>query len=76
MNYLSLQDLIKKVFMDENTKKQFLHNPEEALRQQNITDEEMQATLKVHARLGLVTSSSQQLETNIDSLSDWHAPEW
>ena len=74
MKSQALQDLVKKIFGDEKTKAQFLKDPETVLAKFALTEQERQAVLKTHARLGLVNSNSPQLEAAIDPTSEWFAP--
>ncbi len=74
MKSQALQELVKKIFGDEKTKSEFMSNPDSVLSRFSLTEQEKKAVLSTHARLGLVTSNSQQLEAAIDPLSTWHAP--
>ncbi len=74
MKSQALQELVKKIFGDEKTKSEFMSNPDSVLDQFSLTKQEKKAVLNTHARLGLVTSDSQQLEASIDASSSWHAP--
>ncbi len=59
MNSQALQDLVKRIFADEETKRQFTADPRGFLATTDLTDEEKKAVLSTQARLGLVTSSGQ-----------------
>jgi hypothetical protein len=72
MKSKALQEMIKKVFSDEKTKLQFMSNPESVLAQFKLTEQEKKAVLNTHAKLGLATADSQQLEAVIDPLSFWN----
>jgi thiamine biosynthesis lipoprotein ApbE len=74
MKSQALQELIKKIFSDEKTKLQFMSNPDSVLAQFNLTEQEKKAVLNTHAKLGLVTSDSSQLEATIDPTGIWFAP--
>jgi hypothetical protein len=74
MKSQALQEMIKKVFSDEKTKLQFMSNPGSVLDQFNLTEQEKKAVLNTHAKLGLVTTGSQQLEAVIDPTANWLAP--
>ncbi len=74
MKSQALQELVKKIFGDEKTKSEFMSNPDSVLARFSLTEQEKKAVLNTHARLGLVTSNSQQLEAAIDPTSMWHAP--
>jgi len=75
MKSQALQDLVKKIFGDEKTRLQFESDPDSVLAQFTLTEEEKKAVLNTHARLGLVTSDSQQLEAALNPTEDWFAPE-
>lgn len=74
MKSQALQELVKKIFSDEKTKHQFLKDPDSVLTQFALTEEERKAVLNTHAKLGLVTSDSQQLEAALDPTWWWTAP--
>lgn len=71
MESKALQELVKKIFGDEKTKHQFLKDPDSVLAKFSLTEEEKKAVLKTHAKLGLVTADSQQLEAVINSPGLW-----
>jgi len=68
----ALQELVKKVFRDEKTKAEFISNPNEVISRFSLTEEEKKAVLTTHAKLGLVTSGSQQLDTVVGPMTIWH----
>ena len=74
MKSQALQDLVKKIFSDEKTKSQFMSNPDSVLAQFNLTEQEKKAVLNKHARLGLVTADSPQLEAALDPTIIWLSP--
>ncbi len=74
MKSRALQELVNKIFGDEKTRLQFMSNPDSVLSQFVLTEQEKKAVLKTHAKLGLVTSNSPQLEAVIDPTSTWSAP--
>ena len=74
MKSQALQEMIKKVFSDERTKLQFMSNPDSVLAQFNLTEQEKRAVLNTHAKLGLATADSQQLEAALDPTIIWNAP--
>ena len=65
MKSQALQELVKKIFGDEKTKSEFMSNPDSVLVRFNLTETEKKAVLKTHAKLGLATSGSQQLESAV-----------
>lgn len=74
MKSQALQALVKKIFGDEQTRLQFKANPDSVLSQFALTEQEKKAVLNTHAKLGLVTSDSPQLEAAINPTSIWFAP--
>ena len=72
MESKSLQDLVKNVFSDEKTKLEFIANPESVLSRFALTDQEKRALLATHARLGLLTGDTLQLEEEIDPFTFWY----
>lgn len=74
MKSQALQKLVKKIFSDEKTKLQFMSDPDSVLAQYNLTEQEKRAVLSTHAKLGLETADSQQLEATLDPTVYWHAP--
>ena len=74
MKSQALQELVKKIFSDEKTRLQFESNPDSVLAQFNLTEQEKKAVLNTHAKLGLVTRDSQQLEAALDPTFIWFAP--
>jgi hypothetical protein len=71
MKSQALQEMIQKVFSDEKTKLQFISNPESVIAQFKLTEQEKKAMLNTHARLGLATADSQQLEAVLEPLAIW-----
>jgi hypothetical protein len=69
----ALQELFKKIFSDEKTRSQFMSNPDSALAQFSLTEQEKRAVLSTHAKLGLVTGNSPQLEAALDTAIPWIA---
>jgi restriction endonuclease Mrr len=71
MKSQALQEMVKKIFSDEKTKHQFLKDPDSVIAQFNLTEQEKKAVLNTHAKLGLATADSQQLEAALDPLGYW-----
>jgi hypothetical protein len=71
MESQALQELIKKIFGDEKTKHEFQKDPDSVLAQFSLTEQEKKAVLKTHAKLGLVTTGSEQLEATLDASAGW-----
>jgi hypothetical protein len=72
MQSKALQELVKKVFGDEKTKSEFISNPNSVMSRFSLTEEERKAVLVTHARLGLVTAGSTQLDTTVGPMVVWH----
>ena len=71
MKSQALQELVRKIFSDEEIKSQFLANPDGVLAKFPLTWEEKKAVLKTHARIGLLNSDSAQLEAIIEPYEKW-----
>ena len=71
---MALQEFVKKVFGDEQTKKQFMADPKSVISQFALTETEKKAVLKTHVSFGMVTSSSPQMEAALRADSGWMAP--
>jgi len=74
MKSQALQELVKKIFGDEETKHQFQKDPDSVLARFNLTEQEKKAVLNTHAKLGVITSGSEQLEATLDNTSGWMSP--
>ena len=74
MKSQGLQELVKKIFGDEETKREFQKDPDIVLARYNLTEQEKKAVLKTHAKLGLVTTGSEQLEAALDASAGWFEP--
>jgi hypothetical protein len=71
MKSQALQELVKKIFSDEEIKSQFMANPDSVLAMFSLTEDEKKAVLKTHVRLGQMTSDSAQLEATIEPDVFW-----
>jgi hypothetical protein len=74
MKSQALQELVKTIFDDKETRLEFESNPDKVLSRFKLTEEEKKAVLNTHTKLGLVTSNSQQLEESIGPTWTWSAP--
>lgn len=70
----TLQELVKKIFGDEKTKREFQKDPDSVLARYNLTEPEKRAVLKTHAKLGLVATGSPQLEATLEATNGWLNP--
>jgi hypothetical protein len=67
----ALQELNRAIFSDENTKQQFLSDPNSVFSRFNLTDQEKTAVMGTYFKVGLVTRTSPQLEAAIQPLGFW-----
>jgi hypothetical protein len=74
MKSQALQELIKKVFSDDEAKRQFMSDPDSFISQFALTDQEKRAVLNTHDKLGLVAADSQQLEAALEPTQIWLNP--
>ena len=74
MKSKKLQELVKSIFTDEKIKSQFTSDPEGVLSKFSLTEDEKKAVLSIHARLGLITSDSTQLEADVKPTIWWFSP--
>lgn len=73
MKSQALQELVKRIFSDEKVKLQFMSDPDSVLSQFALTEQEKKAVMTTHAKLGLVTSNSPQLEATLEPTFTWFA---
>jgi len=71
MQSQSLSELVKKVFGDEDVKKQFISNPESVMSQFNLTEQEKRAVLSTHAKMVLACPDSAPTVAAVDPLAMW-----
>lgn len=71
MKSQALQELVKKIFSSEETKSQFVSDPDSVISRFNLTETEKKSVLVTHARLGLVTGNSVKLSDTIVPLGNW-----
>jgi hypothetical protein len=74
MKSQALQELVKKIFSDEKSKAEFMSNPDSVLAKFTLTEQQKKAVLSLHAKVGLATSNSQQLEAVLDPTWVWSSP--
>ena len=76
MKSQALQELIKSIFNDDETKKQFESDPNSVLSRFSLSDQEKKAVLSVHNKFGLISMNSPQLEAAIKAEYSWfNAPQ-
>ena len=74
MKSQAVQELVRRIFSDEKTKLKFMLDPDSVLTQFDLTEQEKRAVLNTHAKLGLVTGDSAQLEAAVEPTINWAAP--
>jgi hypothetical protein len=70
MESQALKDLVKKLFSDQQSKQQFLSDPDSILSQFALTSAEKEAVLSRRARLALATPDGQ-METGAEPMFAW-----
>jgi len=68
---MQLADLVKKIFSDETTKKEFQADPETFISKFDLTATEKKAVLSLQAKAGLVTADGVSLQSNIGPMGGW-----
>ena len=66
-----LQELVRSIFTDKKIRSQFINDPTNVLSKFSLTEVEKKAVLSTHAKLGLITSESAQLEASIGPTVWW-----
>jgi hypothetical protein len=66
----SVQELVKKLFSEEETRAQFQKDPESVLTRFSLSGKEKRSMLATYKRIGL-TSNSPALEATIEPLVFW-----
>ena len=72
MGSQSLSELVKKVFGDEDVKKQFMSDPGSVMSQFKLTEQEKRAVLSAHAKMALACPGSGQTVTAFEPLIMWY----
>ncbi len=66
----TLSSMVKKVFGDEDMKRQFMSDPESIISQFALTRQEKKAVMCAHRNLGLATGNNQGTVA-IDPMVSW-----
>jgi hypothetical protein len=74
MKSQGLQELIKKIFGDDQTRLQFISDPESVIAQFELTQQEKRAVLDLQANPGLMGTDSAQIEIAIRPNIGWLSP--
>jgi len=69
-----IQEAVRTIFSDENTRAIFLRDPESALSQFALSLDEKQALLNTHHRLGLLSPDARVFEKEVEPNSWWSSP--
>lgn len=67
----ALSQFARKVFNDEETKKQFFANPESVMSQFNLTEPEKKAVLSKHAMMELAVPGSGTSNVAYGPMASW-----
>ena len=73
MKAKALQELVAKVFSDEETKRQFESDPESVLSKYSLTEREKKAAISTYTKLGLISGNSTGLAAAVKPAVDWQA---
>ena len=71
METTALQQLVKKVFSDENTRAEFEKDPEKIIPRFGLTELERNALLTTHTKLGLITAGAPKLGETTGPIGVW-----
>ena len=71
MESQALHQLVSTIFGNRETREEFVKNPESVLSRYTLTEQEKTAIMNTHARLGLVTGDSVQLDTIFEPNTMW-----
>lgn len=72
MESLALKQLVSTIFSDKDVRAEFIKDPESVISRFSLSEQEKKAVLSTHAKLGLVTGDSIQLEETIGPMSMWY----
>jgi hypothetical protein len=71
MKSAALQEMVRKIFSSEETKSQFVSDPNSVISQFELSETEKKAVFATHARLGIVAGNSATLQAIADPLTFW-----
>lgn len=71
MNSQAIQEFVKAVFSDENTRREFLSEPNRVISRYSLTEPEKKAVLGTYFNTGLVTGNSAALAAEIKPMAFW-----
>jgi hypothetical protein len=72
MESLALKQLVNTIFSDKDVRAEFIKDPESVISRFSLSEQEKKAVLNTHAKLGLVTGDSIQLEETLGPMSMWY----
>jgi|WetSurMetagenome_2_1015567.scaffolds.fasta_scaffold134225_2 hypothetical protein len=67
----SVQELVKKLFSEEETRAQFEKDPESILARFSLSDKDKRSMLATYKRIGLANKGSTSMEATIEPLIFW-----
>jgi hypothetical protein len=71
MESYELKQLVSKIFGDQETREEFIKDPNSVMARFSLTEPEKKAVLSTHAKLGLVAGNSVQLEETLGPTAMW-----
>jgi hypothetical protein len=71
MESTAIQEMVRKIFSNEESKSQFIADPKSIISQYELTETETNAVMATHAKLGLATGNSTQLSGVVGPLTYW-----
>lgn len=71
MKSAALQEMVRKIFSSEETRSQFIANPDSIISQFKLTETEKNAAMATHAKLGLVSGNSSRLNAVVGPMGYW-----
>jgi hypothetical protein len=71
MESQELKQLVSKIFGDKETREKFIKDPNSVMAGFSLSEQEKQAVLSTHTKLGLVAGDSIQLEETLGPTVMW-----
>ena len=68
---MQMAELVKKIFINDETKKEFQADPEKFISTMDLAATEKRAVLSLQAKTGLVTADGVSLQSNVGPMAGW-----
>jgi hypothetical protein len=68
---MQLAELVRKIFSNEETKREFQADPERFISTMDLSITEKKAVLSLQSKTGLVTVDSVSLQSNVGPMAGW-----